>query len=340
VSDGECNEARYEDALRQLGSTVICGFPAAVEHLAATGYEYRWALLSRPEQALRYLAAVRAYAPHATVIYDTVDLHWTRMQRQAEVTGDAAAREEADRFRRMERVAITCSDVVFAITAQERDAVLVEVPGARVEVIPNVHSCRPSSLPWTERKDLMFIGGFEHTPNVDAVRWFIDRIMPLVQRELPGTVLHVVGSKAPDEVKRLASNTVHVAGYVPDPEPYFEGCRVFVSPLRFGAGMKGKIGQSMGFGLPVVTTTIGAEGLFLLDGENALVADTPEAFSQAIVRLYSDPLLWAKVSRNALRHIQERFSSEAVRGRLESIFSDADAPPRTEHGLVERGTAA
>lgn len=339
ASDGECNEARHEEALRSLGAEIVCGYSAALAHLAAEGHRYRWALLSRPEQALRYLAAVRGYAPHATVIYDTVDLHWARMQRQAEVTGSAAAREEAERFRRMERIACTCSDLVFTVTPQEKDAVLAEVPGARVEVVPNVHTCDPASLPWSERKDLMFIGGFEHAPNVDAVRWFVERILPIVQAELPGTVFHVVGSKPTPEVERLASPTVRIAGYVPDPQPYFERCRVFVSPLRYGAGMKGKIGQSMGFGLPVVTTTVGAEGLLLVDGENALVADTPEDFARAIVRLYSDPLLWAKLSRSSARHVQEHFSPEVTRARLESIFSSSHAAP-ADARLAEPGSAA
>ncbi len=133
----------HEDALRQLGIGVHRGFPAAHAHLAEKGHEYRCALLSRPEQAFRYLPAVRAYAPQATVIYDTVDLHWMRLQREAEVTGNATAREQAERFKRMEQVSAACSDVVVAITPQERDVLLAEVPGARVEVIPDVRDFSP-----------------------------------------------------------------------------------------------------------------------------------------------------------------------------------------------------
>jgi hypothetical protein len=134
---------RYGDTLRQLGIAVHHGFPAALAHLATQGHQYRWALLSGREQAFRYLPAVRAYAPQATVIYDTVDLHWKRLQRKAEVTGDAAAREQAERLRRMEQVSAACSDIVVASTPQERDVLLSEAPGARVEVIPSIHELSP-----------------------------------------------------------------------------------------------------------------------------------------------------------------------------------------------------
>lgn len=144
VSDsGEELGEDHDDALRQLGIAVHHGFPAALAHLAAEGHQYRWALLSRPEQAFRYLPAVRAYAPQAAVIYDTVDLHSKRLQREAEVTGDAAAREQAERSRRMEQVSAACSDIVVASTPQERDILLSEAPGARVELIPSIHEFSP-----------------------------------------------------------------------------------------------------------------------------------------------------------------------------------------------------
>ncbi len=136
----------HDDALRQLGIAIHHGFPAALVHLAAEGHAYRWALLSRPEQAFRYLPAVRGYAPQAAVIYDTVDLHSKRLQREAEVTGDAAAREQAERLRRMEQVSAACSDIVFAATPQERDVLLSEAPGARVEVIPDIRQLSPKLM--------------------------------------------------------------------------------------------------------------------------------------------------------------------------------------------------
>jgi glycosyltransferase involved in cell wall biosynthesis len=320
VAESPDGAERYRDALCALGVRVHQGYGAALAHLAAEGHDYAFALLSRPEVAHRFLPLVRAHAVHATAIFDTVDLHWRRLERAAEVTGDPAAREDAARCRKLERAAAAGADLVLAITEDERQAILAEVPGARVEVLPNIHVVRPSASPRERREGIMFIGGFEHAPNEDGVRWFVQEILPDVLLRLPGVVLRVVGSKMPERMKRLASPSVELVGQVPDPAPYFESCRVFVSPLRYGAGMKGKIGQSMSHGLPVVTTSIGAEGMRLVDGENALVADSPAAFADAVVRLYTDDILWARVARNGLREVEERYSPEAVQPRLEAIF--------------------
>ncbi len=341
VSDAVERYPRYEEELRRLGLLVLHGFEKTVAHLAREGHRYGFALLSRPEVFHRYLLAVRAHALHATVVYDTVDLHWLRLMRGAEISGDPSLRDEAGRVKAIERLGAACADVVFAITQEEKEAVLALSPGARVEVVPNIHACRPSGRPWAERSGLMFIGGFEHVPNVDAVKWFVGEVLPLVRRRLPGAVLHVVGSKAPESILRLASASVTVHGYVPDPTPIFDGNRVFVSPLRFGAGMKGKIGHAMSHGLPVVTTSIGAEGMRLSDGENALVADGAEAFAAAVIRLHEDELLWSRITRGSLLHVQQNFSEEVVRTTLASIFSPAALADENAlgEGLSDGGAA-
>jgi glycosyltransferase involved in cell wall biosynthesis len=320
ASDSPERHPRHEAEVLRLGVQVLHGFAAIAAHLEQEGHRYRFVLLSRPEIADRYMAAARAHAIHATVIYDTVDLHWVRLLRGAEATGNASLRFEAERFRVVERLLARSADLVLAITPEEREALLAEVPGARVEVVPNIHACRPPATPWGARDGLMFIGGFEHVPNVDAVEWFVGSVLPLVQRELPGVVLHVVGSKAPDSFRRLASASVRIEGYVPDPIALFEGSRVFVAPLRYGAGMKGKIGHAMSHGLPVVTTPVGAEGMQLADGEDALVAEGPAGFAAAVVRLYRDELLWSKLSKASVLHVEQRFSEDAIRATLASLF--------------------
>ena len=151
--------------------------------------------------------------------------------------------------------------------------------------------------------------------------------MPRIRESVPDVVFCVVGSKPPDEVLSLASKHVKVAGYVPDPDPYFDGALIFVSPLRYGAGMKGKIGQAMTYGLPVVTTSIGAEGMRLVDGDNALVADDAAKFADAVVRLYGDRELWRRLSGNSRAHVEKYFSERAVRPLLAELFPIAPAPP-------------
>jgi SAM-dependent methyltransferase/glycosyltransferase involved in cell wall biosynthesis len=317
---------RQEEAIGRLGVDVLLGRQATLAHLATSGHEYGFALLSRPETARDYLMAVRALALRAKVVYDTVDLHWVRFQRASEVTGDRGAALEAERFRGLERANVVCSDVTLTVTPQEREILMREVPEARVEVLPNIHRCLASTRPWATRRDLMFLGGYEHVPNVDAVEWFVERILPRVRRALPEVVFQVVGSKVPDRLRRLESQAVRIVGYVADLGPLFESSRVFVSPLRYGAGMKGKIGQSMSHGLPVVTTSVGAEGMMLVDGENAMVADDPDAFADAVVRVYSEEPIWSRLARASVAHVQAHFSDDVVLRQLRSIFGEAVPP--------------
>jgi glycosyltransferase involved in cell wall biosynthesis len=323
VSDDGGWGHRDKVRVRRLGVDVLHGFGATAKHLASHGHEYGVALLSTPQAAERYLMAVRAYALRARVIYDTVDLHWVRLGRAAAVTGDPQAATEAVRYRRLERLHTACADLTLTVTPEEREVLLSEAPGARVEVLPNIHASEGTSRPWGARRDLMFIGAFSHAPNVDAVEWFVEEILPLVHDRLPGLVFRVVGSDPPKRIRRLASSTVRVLGHVPAARRVFDASRVFVSPLRYGAGMKGKIGQSMSYGLPVVTTSIGAEGMKLEDGENALVADGPAAFADAVVRLTTDEELWTRLSNAALHHVERHFSERKALERLVELFDVA-----------------
>jgi glycosyltransferase involved in cell wall biosynthesis len=312
--------ADYAGQLRQLGIPVLYGPEAAIAHLESEGSAYAHVMLSRPEVAFRYLFPVRAHAIYAQVSYDTVDLHWVRMERAAEVPGARHLFDQAQHFKRIELFSAAASDLVLAVTVAEKETLLEQDPALTVDVLPTVHPAAATGGPWDTRRDLMFIGGFWHQPNEDGVCYFADEILPLIRRELPDVVFNIIGSHMSDRVKKLESPSVRVLGYVPDPTSYFTGSRVFVSPLRYGAGMKGKIGHSMSHGLPVVTTSIGAEGLLLVDGDNALIADDPQTFAQAVVRLYNDRELWSTVAARSANHIAQHFSASATRRRLERLF--------------------
>jgi glycosyltransferase involved in cell wall biosynthesis len=145
--------------------------------------------------------------------------------------------------------------------------------------------------------------------------------MPLVWASRPDITVNLLGSNLKDEVKELASDRVVVTGYVPEVEPYFQESRVFVAPLRFGAGMKGKIGQSLSLGLPTITTRIGAEGMGLIDHQDVLIADTAEEFAQAVIELYDNRELWQKLADNSLETIK-RYQPATVQTNLQALLSN------------------
>jgi glycosyltransferase involved in cell wall biosynthesis len=312
---------QYEIMLERLNIEVLYGSKAVLRHLHENGYEYQFVVLSYPEVAYRYFSYVRAYAINAKVVYDPVDLHWLRMERESAIKDDDVLRQQSENYRQMEGFNAAAADIVFAVTQEEKSQILKEVKDAKVEVIPTIHDCVDKVKPLADRKNLLFVGHYSHSPNEDAVSYFVKEIFPLIRQDIPGVVFYMVGSNITETVKSLASRDVVAVGYVPDLMPYLEGCRVFVAPLRYGAGIKGKIAQSMGFGLPVVTTSIGAEGMNLIDGEHVLIADSPAAFARAVVRLYTDDLLWERTSLNALLHIQTHFSKAVIQKKLAQIFA-------------------
>jgi glycosyltransferase involved in cell wall biosynthesis len=320
LPDDLLNVEPYGDDLRLMGIEVLHGDVNVEQYMKKNGSMFSFVIISRPEQTYKFIALVRAYAIHSTIIYDTVDLHWMRFERTGLVTGDKQYLKLAEEYKAIELFNATSADVAFTVTPEEKEILEREIPGVRVAVVPNIHQVSIGEIPFSRRKDLMFIGGFFHQPNEDAVLYFVKEILPHIRKKLGEVRFFVVGSDPSAAILALNSPDIIVTGYVKDVSPYFNNCRVFVSPLRYGAGMKGKIGQSMSYGLPVVTTTIGAEGIGLTDGENALVADGPEAIADAVVRLYTDEALWSSISRKAAEHIETNYSKAALGKKIGELL--------------------
>ena len=273
---------------------------------------FRAAVVSRPEVAEAVMGAVRRATPRVPVVFDTVDLHFIRLAREAELTGDAGLAREAARYRELEARLARASDVVWFASSADREAFERVAPGVASAVVPTVHPPRGPGLPHAEREHLLFVGNFNHRPNGDAVHFLAREVLPLLRESLPGVLVFVAGDNAPADLAGYEAAGVRLLGYVPDLAPLFARCRVFVAPLRFGAGMKGKVGDALSYGLPVVTTAVGAEGMGLRDGEEALLADTAEELAAAVVRLYRDPELWRRLSANARAHVERHFSPRVV----------------------------
>jgi glycosyltransferase involved in cell wall biosynthesis len=212
------------------------------------------------------------------------------------------------------------SDATIVLSRTEHELLVRELPGASLFVIPLLCEIPGRSVAYAPRRDILFIGGYEHLPNVDAVRYFAAEIWPLVRRRLPEAVFLVLGSNPPAEVLSLEGDGITVVGYVEQLPPYFNRCRLSVAPLRYGAGIKGKIATSLGFGVPCVATRIAVEGMGLTDGRETLVADSPEAFADAVVRVYSEESLWSSLSDQGLQFLEREMSLAAGREKLRAML--------------------
>jgi len=314
---------RYTDDLRGIGVEAwTAPFAArAPAWLAEHGPRFDVAMVCRHYVAREFLPLLRAHAPRARVVFDSVDLHYLREQRAAALAGDRALARAAGRTRGLELDVIARSDLALVVSEAERDVLRMDAPQARVEVLSNLHRVAGPGLPFAERHDLAFVGGFRHPPNVDAVRWFVAEVLPRVRARLPEVRFHCIGGDVPAEIAALAAQPgVEVHGHVPDIAPYMDGCRVAVAPLRFGAGVKGKVNLSMAHGQPVVATSCAVEGMHLAHGRDVLVADDAAAFADAVVRAYGDEALWRTLSAHGLGNVARHFSADAARDVVRRVF--------------------
>jgi glycosyltransferase involved in cell wall biosynthesis len=284
--------------------------------------DYAW--ISRP-MLNREFQQVIGNNKRIKIIFDTVDLHYIRMLRQAENEQNEKLNRKALKFKKLELQLAGNANATITVTDTEK-LILEKESIQNVFVVPNIHELNIPAveIPFSHRKGLVFIGGYKHEPNTDAVKWLINEIMPPVWNTLGKIPVYLLGSYPNEEVLKLASENVIVPGYIEDVSQYFLNARAFVAPLRYGAGMKGKIGQSLEFGLPIVSTTIGAEGMNLIHEENVLIADRPADFSDQIIRIYQDQVLWTKIKQNAFQSIVN-YTPAVVEEQLKSLFQNLDS---------------
>lgn len=315
--------AGYAEALQQLGVETLFhpwlgDVPAFFRE---RGNEFDLVILSRHYVAERFLPLVRDHAPQAKVWFDTVDLHYLRERRAAELSGDNAALKAALSTQAQECSLMQRCDLTLVVSAVEQQLLAVDCPPARVEILSNIHDIPGRAAGPEQRRDLCFVGGFQHPPNVDAVLWFTSEVWPLVRAQAPELVLHLIGSRTPAEIAALHCEHIRVHGFVADLDPFMAGCRLSVAPLRYGAGVKGKVNMSMSHGLPVVATSVAVEGMFLESGVDVLIADAPADFAAAILAACTDDALWTRLSDAALENVRRHFSLDAARAVLARLYA-------------------
>lgn len=280
-------------------------------------------ILSRHGVAGQYLNFVRRSAPQALLVFDTVDLHFLREQRAADLTGLHSMRKQAEASRRSELQIIHSSDISLVVSAHEQQMLKEAAPTARVELLSNIHEVIGRKHPFAGRRDLVFIGGYGHPPNVDAIDWIATDILPAIRALLPDICIHIVGDM-PEHVRTaLERPGLILHGRVPDLAPWLESCVASIAPLRFGAGVKGKINMAMSYGLPVVATTIAIEGMHLEHLRNVYVANDAEQFAHAVKAMHDDETLWMVLSDASLLNVETHFSPDAARAVLRRILARA-----------------
>ena len=205
------------------------------------------------------------------------------------------------------------ADKVLVLTPQGKEELLEICPELDIAVVPHGVDVENFSFSETEEKEraVVFVGNYLHYPNVDAVLYFHSEIWPVLKSRLPEVRFYVVGQGPPNEVQNLAKDkSITVTGRVDDVRPFLKKGRIFICPVRLGGGFRGKILEAMAIGRPVVSTSLGAEGVPARQRENIILADNPEDFAQGVLDLMTDDKLFDRIRTNARKLVEERYSWE------------------------------
>ncbi|NWL76803.1 hypothetical protein DM872_08080 [Pseudomonas taiwanensis] len=330
----------YTKDLQRIGiECLYAPYVSSIEqHLSDFGDQYDVVVVFRMLAAERNMRLLRKYCRGAKIIFHTSDLHHLREMREATLSGSQAQLNEAERTKTRELQVIESVDGTIVHSTYEAEQLAAELVSSasseRIFLFPWAIDIPGTKVQFSQRNGLVFIGGYQHQPNVDAVLYFAKEIFPLIRARLPDIRFRIVGSRMPPAILALAGNGIEVVGYVADLREVLDRSLLSVVPLRYGAGIKGKIGTSLSYGLPCVSTTIGAEGMGLQDGDGVCVVDDPLEFAEAVVRLHGDHQLWESFSRGGLDYVQRTFSLQAGMDIVRRMLKKVGVPT---HETMERG---
>jgi GT2 family glycosyltransferase/glycosyltransferase involved in cell wall biosynthesis len=322
MSSDTDGEPYHAHRLRQMGIPVFIGYDQA-EDVIATG-DFDLAVLAFWEPASRLLPVLRRVSPDTRVVVDSVDLHFLRDARRT--LGSGVALDESYGTRLMGELSTYASaDGVLAVSAKEADLLTNLLGPDRIYELPVAKTVSRSDVGFDERRGMFFVGNFRHLPNGEAVEYMCREILPRLDPELRAAhPLAVVGSRLGDQVRQHGQGLpeVEMVGWVPSIRPYLEHSRICVVPLLHGAGVKGKIIESLLAGTPVATTPVGAEGLGLRDGEHAVIAETAAEFAEGLTRLLTDDEQWGRMAEAGHELAHARHSPPHVGRRFVEIAEE------------------
>ncbi len=321
----------YTSALQQMGIEVLYGdwyylnWQTWIEEHAK---DIDVVFANRPHITMKYIDLLKEKT-NAKIIYYGHDLHHIREMREYEITKNEELLDSAKYWKKIEYDIMEKADVIFYPSYVEINEIVKNRPEFKdkARAIPVYMYEEPHKadvkLSTKEKKDLMFVGGFAHKPNADAVCWFVENVFPQVLEKYPDIKLNVIGSKPTQEVLDLASENIIVHGFVSDEEleNFYHNTRMSVVPLRYGAGMKGKVVEAMYYQIPLITTSIGAEGM--PEAERVMViCDEADEMAKNIIDLYENYDVLDEMSKKTVDYIQQYFSENAAEKIVRSISTN------------------
>lgn len=324
ILDGALISTERLESFRQSGIDIgsTSGSPDVITVLRERGHEFAIVYVTRFTVGEVVTPMVRQFAPQAKVVLNVADLHFLREARRAEVLGRSPEGLDLGALRTREFAVAGAVDLVLSYSDVEIELIEREMQGSvPVRKCPWVDDIVADVVPFSARSDIAFLGGFSHEPNEDAILWFSKAVMPLLEAALPNVRLRVFGADVTPAVGACACDSVVIEGFVEDVSAVYDRCRVFVAPLRFGAGLKGKVVGALCHGVPTVLSPVAAEGVGSGETPVASVATTPSEWVRQILALYYDEAAWIQASRAALHYARANYTVERARAEIGSAVA-------------------
>lgn len=315
---------KYTTELQKIGIEVLYApFYYSVNHVLETRLdEFAAVYITRYHIAQDYIDYIHTHSK-AKVLFNNADLHFLREMRAAlKPEAKPELLEQALQTRQAELAVCKKADAILCYNSTEHAVITSHILEAeKLHITPWVLEPKPQGPSFNQRQGIAFLGGFNHTPNKECVEYLAKEIMPLLAKQRPDITLYVYGSNMPEEYKKLASANINMVGFAETLDGVYHDHRVFVAPLLSGAGIKGKVLESMAYNLPTVLTDIAAEGTGLTHGISTLIANTPQEWVDAIVKLYDDERLWKKFAENSQVLVEAKYSAEHGHKVFKDIFA-------------------
>lgn len=337
LGDNFFHEEPYSTVLQQMGIEILYGqdYQAGIwDWLRSHGSDIQFAYLNRPHIASKYIDFIKENTD-IKVIYYGHDLHFLREGREYELTGNPERKQASEYWKSVEMSLMYKAAVSYYPSYVERDAIKAldeEIPVK--DIVAYVYEQFRMDIPgdFAKREGILFVGGFAHPPNVDAVLWFVKEVYPLIRMQMEKAgqkppVFYVAGSKVTQEIKDLEQpgNGIVIKGFVSEEEltRLYDTTRIVVVPLRYGAGVKGKVVEALYNGAAIVTTSIGAEGIADA-GQVMTVEDEAASLAAGVLWLYSNPKECEDLSRKAQEYVKKHYSVDAAWSVVSEDFMESD----------------
>jgi glycosyltransferase involved in cell wall biosynthesis len=295
------------------------------EIIGKKSYDFLWVTNLWRIEYVRFMAQFTAILksenPLLKIIIDTMDFHYKEFIRKYDITNNVKDLDHALEFYKNEKVLYRTADQVIVISKEEQENIQEKIAGIRkFRIIPNVHEISDFNIPFHKRKHMCFVGHFGNKHNVDAVEYFLNNIFKSIQKLNPQIEFHIIGRSSERFKETFHSPNVKVIGRLKDLRKALAFYKLFLCPMTYGAGLKGKIGEAMAAGVPVVTTSIGAEGFPVKNGEECFITDSTKEFADRCHQVINDADLWHALSVKSKIMLYKNFSPGVVERKLQCVL--------------------